>query len=68
MIQITPLVMRQQGNKINRNCSLENVKFRVERTLDLYNKGNKKDERMSGSIKILIGKQEKRNEKVLFLF
>jgi len=27
---------------------------RVERTLDLYNKGNKKDERMSGSIKILI--------------
>ena len=34
----------------------------------MYNKGNKKDERMSGSIKILIGRQEKRNEKVLFLF
>ena len=29
---------------------------RVERTLDLYNKGSKKDEKLSGSIKILIGK------------
>jgi len=27
---------------------------RVERTLDLYNKGSKKDEKMAGSIKILI--------------
>jgi len=27
---------------------------RVERTLDLYNKGSKKDEKLSGSIKILI--------------
>ena len=34
--------------------SITFTNFRVEKTLELYNKGSKQDEKMGGSIKIVI--------------